>query len=76
MTQGADLSARATIPTPKGGTATQGNDVVLEDVTPLGHVLNYPNDYQPGTGSGAKAGTEKEPHGNVIELLRQHGAPE
>ncbi|MBT4096475.1 MAG: hypothetical protein HOM68_14315 [Gemmatimonadetes bacterium] len=66
---GADLSVRATVHVP-------GADIRLHDVTPLGYALNYPNDYQPGPGSDPKAALNAEPHGNVVEVLRQRDAPE
>jgi hypothetical protein len=45
---------------------------IQRDVTLLAYVMNYPNDYQPGPGSGEK-GLDTEPHENVIELLKAHG---
>ena len=67
---------RATIRVPKkGGTAFGDEDTILRDVTPLGYVMHYPNDYQPGPGSGDKK-LDIKPHENVIELLKSHGAPE
>jgi len=73
---GADLTVRATVRVPKhGGPAFHDDDTVLEDVTPLGYVMHYPNDYQPGPGSGNK-GLDTNPHENVVALLKAHGALE
>ncbi len=66
---GADLSMRSTLRVPDC-------DVVLTDVTPLGYVLRYANNYHPGPGSGLKKKLDTSPHDNVVELLRRHGAPE
>ena len=74
--KGADLSVLANVRIPlKGGPAHQDDDVILEDVTPLGYVLNYPNDYQAGSESGDK-NLDTRPHENVMELLKSHGATE
>ncbi|NKB72781.1 MAG: hypothetical protein GKR89_37395 [Candidatus Latescibacteria bacterium] len=64
--QGADLAVRSTL---------RVANKVLKDVTPLGYALNYPNDINGGPGSG-KRRKNTDPHENVIDLLKSHGAPE
>jgi hypothetical protein len=59
---GADLSVRASIRVPRKG--KKPLEVLLEDVTPLGYALQYPN-YIDG-----------KPWDNVVELLRKHNATE
>ena len=73
LAHGADLSVRADLRVPKqGGQGANEGDPLLAQVTPLEYALQYPNDYQPGPGSGVK-GLDREIHQNVAELLHQAG---
>lgn len=61
----ADVNAHATIRVPRSGIkSVQPDDPVLEDVTPLGYALHYPNSLY------------HKAHAEAIELLRVHGAKE
>ena len=67
--QGADLEVRSTLHVPDA-------DIVLEDVTPLGYAIRYPNEINGGPGSGKRRKLGTDPHENVVDLLKSHGAPE
>jgi len=57
--KGADPNARATVRVPRTGLqSVQSDDPVLEQVTPLGYALNYPNN------------EHHKPHPNAIEYLQ------
>ena len=57
--KGADPNARATVRVPRAGLqSVQSDDPVLEQVTPLGYALNYPND------------EHHKPHPDAIEYLQ------
>ena len=57
--KGADPNARATVRVPRTGLqSVQSDDPVLEQVTPLGYALNYPNN------------EHHKPHPDAIEYLQ------
>ena len=57
--KGADPNARATVRVPRAGLqSVQSDDPVLEQVTPLGYALNYPNN------------EHHKPHPDAIEYLQ------
>ena len=57
--KGADPNAHTTVRVPRGGLqSVQSDDPVLEQVTPLGYALNYPNN------------EHHKPHPNAIEYLQ------
>ena len=58
-----DVTANIRVPGPGNGFT------LLRDVTPLEYVAAYPNDYQPGPGSGPEKGLDSRPHRNVLDLL-------
>ena len=62
---GTDLAVRANIRVP----GPEGVSTPLRDVTPRQYAARYPNDYQPGPGSGPEKGLDTSPHRNVLELL-------
>ena len=65
LENGADLAVRANIRVP----GPEGESTLLRDVTPREYAARYPNDYQPGPGSGPDKGLDTRPHRNVLELL-------
>ena len=65
LENGADPGVRANIRV----RAPNGSFTLLRDVTPRQYVARYPNDYQPGPGSGPQKGLDRRPHRNVLELL-------
>ena len=58
-----DVTANIRVPGPGNGFT------LLRDVTPLEYVAGYPNEYQPGPGSGPEKGLDSRPHRNVLDLL-------
>lgn len=65
LDEGADVNARATVRVPRSGLqCAQPDDPVLEQVTPLGYVLNYPNSLH------------HRAHDDAIQLLRDRGGVE
>ena len=65
LENGADLGVTANIRVP----GPEGGFTLLRDVTPREYAARYPNEYQPGPGSGPQKGLDTRPHGNVLELL-------
>ena len=65
LENGADLGLAANIRVPGPGSGF----TLLREVTPLEYLARYPNDYQPGPGSGPEKGLDNRPHRNVLELL-------
>ena len=71
ISKGADLSATANLRVPPFWSDMDRGDVLMENVTPLGYALAYPNyhyrsEYREPT----------SPFQNVVDLLRSHGAAE
>lgn len=65
VAKGADLNARATVRVPSTGLqSVLPDDPLLQNVTPLGYALNYPND------------EHHKPHEDAIAFLRRHGGVE
>ncbi|MEE3258095.1 MAG: hypothetical protein VX293_02680 [Candidatus Latescibacterota bacterium] len=63
--KGADFNARATVRVPRAGLqSVQSDDPVLENATPLGYALNYPNSLH------------HKPHEDAVAFLRGHGGIE
>ena len=60
-----DMSVHASIRVPRFGEKA----VLLENVSPFEYVMSYPNDYQPGPGSGPDKGLDTKPHENVLGML-------
>ena len=58
-----DVTANIRVPDPGNGFT------LLRDVTPREYAARYPNDYQPGPGSGPEKGLDSRPHRNVLDLL-------
>lgn len=59
------MNLRATVRVPRGGLqGVKPDDPVLEQVTPLGYVLNYPNSLH------------HRAHDDAIQLLRDRGGVE
>ena len=65
LENGADLAVKANIRVP----GPESGFTPLREVTPREYAARYPNDYQPGPGSGAEKGLDNRSHRNVLELL-------